>query len=414
MSRQRSSSLKLLPNFECLAHKWVTVVLMTMQTKAEIFNEQKEKYWQAGRKGKAEILDAVCLAAGITRKAAIRKFRAVQKNDAAHRDGRGRKTVYGPDVTAALKTVWEAGNRVCGELLHPMVDEYIDILLRDGDWKHEKEPTELLRKMSEATVKRRIGHFTRIQQERHGISSTKPSHLKHLVPIFTGPWKGKPPGYGQIDTVRHSNSAFGDAVYTTNYTDAATLTPMLRAQWNKSQEATQRSMAEIKERLPFPLLGAHPDTGSEFINRFVIAWCALEKIEFTRSRPNRKNDNMYVEERNGHVVRDTVGYVTLDCPEAVDALNAVYDVAVPYRIHFIAVRRMEKKERVGAKYRITYEKKAMTPYRRIMAHDAVSDADKAKLKAEHGKLNPLTMKNEVEKRVRKLYDVQKRCGKSRN
>ena len=385
-----------------------------METRNNVFVEQKEKYWQADKKTKGEILAAVCLAAKITRKAAIRKFRAIQKKDAAHRDARGRKTVYGPDVTAALKTVWEAGGRVCGELLHPMIGEYVDIFLRDKMWQHEEAATVLLRKMSEATVKRRVGKFTRIQRTRHGILSTKPSHLKHLVPIFTGPWKDKLPGYGQIDTVRHSNSASGDAVYTTNYTDAATLLPMLRAQWNKSQEATQQSMAEIKRRLPFPLLGAHPDTGSEFINRFVIAWCQKEHVEFTRSRPNHKNDNMYVEERNGHVVRDAIGYVTLDCPEAVDALNEVYDVLVPYRIHFVAVKRMVEKERVGAKYRKVYEKKALTPYQRIMAHAAVSEADKAKLKAEHEKLNPLLVKKKIDALVLALYDTQKRYGNSKN
>jgi hypothetical protein len=123
---------------------------------------------------------------------------------------------------------------------------------------------------------------------------------------------------------------------------------------------------------------------------------------------------MYVEERNGHVVRDAIGYVTLDCPEAVDALNAVYNVLVPYRIHFVAVKRMVEKERVGAKYRKVYEKKAMTPYQRIMAHSAVSKENKAKLEIEHGKLNPSVMKKEIDALVLKLYDIQKRYGNSRN
>lgn len=385
-----------------------------MATKVEIFGEQKKAYWQGSKKEKGEILDAVCRTAKITRKAAVKKFGKLQTRDsAAYRERRGRSTIYGADVTAALKDIWEAGNRVCAELLHPMVGEYVNILVRDKMWKCGGEATAKLRRMSMATMKRRIGKFMRIHRTRKGISSTKPSHLKHLVPIFTGPWKDKPPGYGQIDTVRHSNSAFGDAVYTTNYTDAATMVPLLRAQWNKGQEQTQQSMAEIKRRLPFPIRGAHPDTGSEFINRFVIAWCQKENIELTRSRPNHKNDNMYVEERNGHVVRDTVGYVTLDCPEAVDALNEVYDVLVPYRIHFVAVRRMVRKERVGSRYRRVYETKAKTPYQRILSHPAVSEVDKSTLNAEHATLNPLVMKREIEKRVGKLYDVQKRYGKTR-
>ncbi len=181
-----------------------------METKKEVFGRYGKEYWAAGRRRKKEILDRVSDVTGMHRKAAVRRFRKLQMRDPAKEDARGGKLVYGPDVTAALKTVWEAGNRVCGELLRLMVGEYVDIFLRDRMWKHEEVATILLRQMSEATMKRRIGNFTRIQRMRHGISSTKPSHLKHLVPIFTGPWQGKPPGYGQIDTVRHSNSAFGE------------------------------------------------------------------------------------------------------------------------------------------------------------------------------------------------------------
>lgn len=383
---------------------------MTMETKNDIFEECKKEYWKADRKEKGELLTHVCAVTKMHRKAAVRKFRHLQTKDPCGEERRGRSLYYTPDVTLALKDVWHDGNEVCGELLHPMIGEYMDILIRDKMWTHGDIATAKLRAMKEATVKRRVGKFMKMRRKRHGLSDTKPSHIKHLVPIFIGPWKDKPPGYGQIDTVRHSNSASGDAVYTCQYTDATTLGVFPRAQWNKGQEATLESIQRIREKMYFPMLGLHPDTGGEFVNYKVLAWCKEEEIDFSRSRPNHKNDNMHVEERNGHVIRKTVGYITLDCREAVRALNDVYDVLTPYLFHFVTVRRMIEKEKLSSRYRRVYEKKAMTPYQRTLAHIKVSETIKEKIKQVHDKLNPRVMKNEIARRVSKLYDVQKRFG----
>lgn len=381
-----------------------------METKNNIFEEHKEEYWKADKKKKGELLTHVCAVAKMHRKAAVRKFRNLQTKDPCKEERRGRSLYYTPDVTVALNDVWKDGNQVCGELLYPVIGEYIDILIRERMWKHGDIVTAKLRAMKEATVKRRVGKFMKMRRKKHGISDTKPSHIKHLVPIFIGPWADRPPGFGQIDTVRHSNSASGDAVYTCQYTDAASLAIFPRAQWNKGQEATRESMKSIKNIMYFPWLGAHPDTGSEFINEMVIGWCKEEKISFSRSRPNHKNDNMYVEERNGHVIRKTVGYITLNCIETVLALNRVYDVLTPYLFHFIAVRRMIEKEKLSSRYRRIYEKRAMTPYQRILAHSDVSEEIKEKLRQIHATLNPRVLKHEIDRLVSKLYDVQKRFG----
>lgn len=383
---------------------------MTMETKTKVFREYVAEYLQANKRRKGEILTHGCFVTKMHRKAAIRKFARLRLHDSGIAERRGRGAFYTADVTVALKDAWEAGNEVCGELLYPMIREYVEILQRDGMWTHGADVTEKLLFMSEGTVKRRVGHFQKARRLRKGICATKPSHLKQLVPIFTGPWGDKPPGYGQIDTVLHSNSASGDAVYTLNYTDAATLLVVPRAQWNKGQEATREGMRQIKAIMPFPWLGAHPDTGSEFINRFVLAWCKEEKIEVTRSRPNHKNDNMYVEERNGHVIRKTVGYLPLTCVQAVDALNALYEVLRPYLLHFVAVRRTTAKEKILSKYKRAYEKIPKTPYQRILAHADVAEDVKEKLRQEHARLNPWTMKKEIDRRLKNLYDTQKRFG----
>lgn len=387
---------------------------MTMKTKTDIFREYLEEYLKANKEGKGRILDHVCFVTKMHRKASVRKFKALQLRDSCRVEQRGRSEYYGPDVTFALKEIWEADNEVCGELLFPMIREYIDILIRDKLWTHGDDATAKLRAMKLATVKRRVGNFLKARGRRSGVSATRPSHLKHIIPTFSGPWKDLPPGNGQIDTVLHNDTALGDAVYTLNYADSATCLSMPRAQWNKGQEATVQSMKEIKKRLPFPWLLAHPDTGSEFINFLAYDWFQENKIKFVRSRPGKKNDNMYVEERNGHVVRKMVGYINLTCREAVEPLNEYYDVMYIYLLHFVAVRRMISKEKHGSKYVRVYEKVPKTPYQRILEHKDVSEENKEKLRREHLKLNPLLLKQEMAKRLKKVYDIQHRLGNQRD
>ena len=381
---------------------------MNMATKNEIFTRYKDEYYGATRLRKSVILTAVVEVTQMHRKAAIRKFCALQVRDPAKREGRGRSVYYTKDVDAALETVWEAANEPCGELLHPVIREYVAILRRDRLWKHGDEATGKLLAMKEHTVRRRVSGFVWRKMPNKGLSGTKPSILKHSIPIFKGPWGDKPPGYGQIDTVAHcGHTLLGDFVWTVNYIDTATYWVIPRAQWNKGQEATRESLKRVKEKLPVALQGLHPDTGSEFINWNLKLWCDEEKIEFTRSEPGKKNDNMYVEERNGHVVRKYLGYVRFDCKDVVPVLNKLYDVLALYLNHFQAVRRTHSKERVGAKYRRTYEKIAKTPYQRMLEHPAVPQETKEALRAEHEKLNPLLLKREIDKLTARVLTLQK-------
>ena len=166
-------------------------------------------------------------------------------------------------------------------------------------------------------------------------------------------------------------------------------------------------MAIIKKKLPVLLLGIHPDTGSEFINWILKKWCDKEKIEMTRSEPGKKNHNMYVEERNGHIVRKYLGYIRLDQIELVPMVNELYAILELYLNHFQTVRRTLTKERIGAKYRRTYEKIPKTPYQRMLEHKDVSEEVKEKLREEHAKLNPLILKKEIDRIRAKLVKERK-------
>ena len=62
-------------------------------------------------------------------------------------------------------------------------------------------------------------------------------------------------------------------------------------------------------QFPFGILGFHADNGSEYVNHRVAQMLDKLKVEFTRSRPRRSNDNGLAETKNGAVVRKEFGYM---------------------------------------------------------------------------------------------------------
>jgi len=384
---------------------------MNMATKQSIFEEHLTSWLKAkgDKKRRGEITDHIVFVTGCHRKSVPRSFKRTQMKDSSKEERRGRAVYYTPDVLTALKDVWEASDRVCGELLHPQIHECVAVLKRDAMWTHAPSATDKLLKMSERTVKRKTTKLAQAHGENRSHSSTKPSSLKSVIPIFKGPWKDLGPGNGQLDTVAHcGNTLLGDFIFTVNYTDSATYWSVIRAQWNKGQQATLESMKEIKRRLPFPWVMGHPDTGSEFINWVAKEWFEQMGIKLTRSEPGKKNDNMFVEERNGHIIRRYLTYARLDNLESLPAVNELCDTLELYTNHWKAVKRQVSKERVGAKYVRVYEKRAKTPYQRVMERDDVPPQTKQQLKEVHDTLNPLVLKRRIDTLVTLILKLNSR------
>lgn len=382
-----------------------------MATKQDIFSEKLGQYCAADKGRKGEVLDSIVAVTGMGRKAAIRRFRRLQLRDPAGQEHRGRPRYYTPDVIAALKEVWDIGSEACGENLHPMIGEYLDIQIREKKWAHGDEATAKLRKMSLGSVKAYLSRFTRTRRNFGGKGTTQASSIISMVPIRMDGWENAEAGVIQVDTVAHcGDTVAGAYVFTTNGADVATLWGSRRAQWNKGQEATKASLEAMRASSPFPWTEAHPDSGAEFINAHCLAYARDTGLRMTRSRPYRKNDNCFVEERNGHVVRAYVGYARLDAPQTVAALNDLYDVLTPYLNHFIASRRIVSKERIGARWKVTREQVAKTPYQRVLAREDVPEEAKNALRAEHATLNPQVMKTEIDRLARRVHDTQRRYG----
>lgn len=379
---------------------------MTMGTKKEVLREHLPRYLKASREEKTKTLDSLTDILGMHRKAVNRALMREQMRDSFWRGKKpGRRITYGPDVTPALKEVWEIGGEICAERLHPIIGEYARILERDKMWYHRESSTQKLLQMSLGTMKVRISRFQRTKAGR-GRSTTKPSDLKEIIPVRTGPWENPLPGYGEIDTVVHCGSTLlGNMAYTVNFTDIATTWAESAAQINKGQERTLENIKTIRSRLPFPLKGLDPDTGSEFVNWHAKDWCDQEEIELTRSRPNHRNDNAHVEQKNYAGVRKFLGYWRIETREAIDLMNELYSGPLRLYINFFQPSmKCIKKVRVGSKYIRKYDK-PQTPYQRVLAHKKIEQSAKDELTRIYETLNPLKLKKEIDGLIDKIYKV---------
>lgn len=385
-----------------------------MRTELDPFKKYKKEYWKTNKKRKGEILNVMVELTAMHKKSIVRKFKKLQFADTASEKSmpvkQGRPCVYNAEVSSALKQLWELSEKLCGELLHPMIEEYLNQYKQNGNWKYKKEIDDKLLIMSISTVKRKVNQFFKKDKStfRKGRSTTKSSSIKTIIPIRDASWFDAKIGEGQLDTVVHcGDSLCGNMAYTLNYTDFKTYWIGLRAQMNKGQIATRESLFYLKKRLPFDLLEIHPDTGSEFINYHLKACCDNVGVRMTRSRPNHKNDNMCVEERNGHVIRKKIGYIRIDCQKTIDTLNKYYETLCLFQNHFIAVRRTKNKVRIGSRYQRTFEL-AKTPYQRIVESDEISDDKKKDLKRIHNSLNMFKLQEKMDELLDKVYTVQKK------
>lgn len=379
---------------------------MTMHTKHQVLQANLQRYLKASKPEKTAMLTEWGIVLTMHRKSMIRCLKRIQMNIPGHVvKRRGRKERYGPAVTVALKELWEMSHELCAERLHPIIAEYIRILRRDLMWNHAKDTTTLVLKMSLGTMKNRITRF-RSSQRTQRNSTTKAGQLITEIPLRTGPWDHPQPGFGEIDTVVHCGDTLaGDMAYTVNYTDIATGWFESSAQMNKGQLRTQQSIAAIAGRLPFPLLGLDPDNGSEFINWHLKEWCDTHTppIELTRSRPYKKNDNAHIEQKNGAITRQWLGYARIDTEAQVKLMNQLY--AGPFRLYvnfFQPSMKCIGKQRIGSRYKRSYDA-AQTPYTRILGLNSIPQTTKNELSTLYATLNPLKLKQDIDKLITQIF-----------
>ena len=183
----------------------------------------------------------------------------------------------------------------------------------------------------------------------------------------------------------------------------------LRPLLNKANKWVLEALPAVKSSLPFPFLGMDSDNGSEFINKPLQKWCSQEHIQFTRSRPYRKNDNCFVEQKNNACVRNFVGYGRFSSAAERDALAAVYRPLCPLLNYFMPTLKLLSKTRVGSKIKKAYDTKVLSPYQRqrLLASADLGDEAKGELIRRHGLYDPAALQREVHDAVDALMSLKK-------
>lgn len=378
--------------------------MMSQKSKKEMIEAIWPRYLKADKAEKNRILDEFIAVTGYHRKYAIRVLLHGPRPIPKKRNGR--RKVYDGEVVVALEQIWEICGRICSKRLKPFLPEIMTKLEQFGEIKLSPETRKLVLGMSRATIDRCLKK-ARYKNDLRGLSTTKPGTLlKSAIPIRTfTPWDEEKPGFVEIDLVAHcGNSTDGIYLNTLTATDIATGWTECLGLARKTQAEVAQAIVELRQRLPFPLLGIDSDNGSEFINDLLYRYCQSEQITFTRSRPYMKNDQAHVEQKNWSVVRHTVGYDRYDNPEELALLTDIYSDLRLYINFFQPVLKLVAKTKVDGRTIKSYDQ-AKTPYRRVLALDSIPQTVKINLVAQYAVLNPVILRARIDDNVAKLWKI---------
>ena len=175
--------------------------------------------------------------------------------------------------------------------------------------------------------------------------------LYQKVPVkVASEWDTAQVGNLQLDYVFHcGRSTAGEYLHTLSAADIATGWWEGEPIRGRSQMATKEGMDRIRRRLPFGVLEIHPDNDSGMINGLLWGYCQKARIRMSRSRPYKKNDNAWVEQRNWTHVRKVVGYRRLDSDVELAILQELYGSFTIYKNFFQPTMKLAEKVRAGGK-----------------------------------------------------------------
>ncbi len=268
---------------------------MDMHSRTRYLKRLQERYFQArSKKEKCSILDEYCKNTNQNRKYVISRINSSFSSKPKKR--KKRKCIYDGYVKVALAKIWDIFDEPCGERLAPLLKTEVDRLRQLEEIFVSNEVAEKLKKISPRTIDRTLKHQKEAVHLNRKYCRKRNPLIYQKIPVKAGGWDRTLLGQVQVDLVEHcGQSASGLYVNTVSSCDIAFGWWERETVLGSGQERSCDALGKVRKRMPFSWVHAHSDNDGSFINWHLLSCCEAEGIQFSRSRPYKKNDNSFVE-----------------------------------------------------------------------------------------------------------------------
>lgn len=366
----------------------------------------RPRYKKASKLEKSRMLDEAEQVTELSRKHLSRLLSSKRRELHAPRAGRPPKYAS-KSLRGHLLRLWNLCERVSPARFHAAIPLWLPSY-RQKFGPVSEEDLALLQSISASSIGRILAEHRRSNQK--GKSTTRPNlKLKPQIPIKKLDERVKSPGTVQADTVAHCGSSLaGEFAWTLTMVDIDSGWTENRAIFKRDSMQIRDQIALIEERLPFHIKQFETDCGGEFLNYRVMNHLMdpanrrkLHRpvVQMRRARPYHKDDQCYVEQRNFTHVRNLFAYERIEDPSLVALMNDIYEnYWNPLHNFFLPSMKLREKSRDGAKIKKKFHS-PKTPAQRLIESTDLNSWRKRKLKSEFSKLNPVTLKLEMENKL---------------
>ena len=365
---------------------------MGKEARAELVEAIRERYRGATKESKGRVLDELVAVSGFHRKHAIRLLRKPSKVCSAERVIG--KRLYDEAIRQALILVWEAADRMCGKGLKAALPGLLTAMEKHGHLQLSDVVRQRLKAVSAATMDRLLKPVRKAAGSRRKKRPGK--RMSREIPVKTShDWTGTSPGHLETDFVVHGGGNMaGEYLHRLVVTDVFSGWTEAVALLAREQNLVVEGLKRMGAQLPMPIVGIDTDNDGALINETLASHCREQKITFTRSRVQQKNDPAWIEQKNGAVIRRMVGHDRLSGRVAGQALAQLLQLIRLHVNFFQPSFKFRERVRDGAKVRKVYHAPA-TPCDRLLGHPGVSLEAKDALRSQEMELDPINLLHRI-------------------